>query len=728
MNEKIVSVFENNDGRALTIEELNDKLKLKGKEEVKEFTETLNKMCADGTVYYTKKNKYVLFKDSHLLKGVMSLTSTGNGFAKVDGYSQDLFIDKKYTGGAISKDLVALELDKRNPNHARVIKILNRNIEDIVGEFYTLNGKNYVKRLGQKESPSDILIPDDYTNGAVTGHYVIARPIEGKRGYVGEIIRITGHKNNPGDDILAYVYKYKFHNGFSKEVEEELKKIPSYVTQEVFDKEIERGRVDLTDEEIFTIDGDDTKDIDDAVGCKILPDNNYQLTIPIADVSYYVKEDSAIDKEACARGTSVYFPGGSVPMLSPKLSNGICSLNPNTIRLTLSARMEIDDKGQIVDYRIFESIIKSRIQMTYNKVNDILDKNIIDPDYAPYVKSLRLMKTLADKLEAKMIARGYIEFETDECKIIVDENCVPVSIQRRSQGTGEKIIEVFMIAANETVASDIFYKGLPGIYRVHDVPKEEKFDKFIKFLASRGVVITGIKKRNHEIRSEDFQKIVSIINKHEASAILNKMAIRTQRKAEYTDYNIGHFGLGSECYAHFTSPIRRYPDLILHRLVKDYANNLNTETIAKWETRLPALAQHCSEREKASEDFERDVDKMKKSEYMEKHIGEEYNGLISGVHDFGLFVELDNTIEGLAKINNLPKDSYDYNEDTLTLRGKKPSNRFSFGDRVDVKVIGASKDTSTVDFMVLSKDKDTKSKDHHNKIKNKTKKKIKKAH
>ncbi len=720
MREKIEKIFESNDGRALTMEELNDKLSLTNKDEILEFTKELNKMCREGVVYYTKKGKYVLFEDSHLLKGIVSLTSSGNGFVKVDGYSKDIFVDKKDVNGAIPKDLVALEIDPRNSNHAKIIKILNRNIDDIVGEFYTMNGKNYVKKLGSKESPNDMLIPDDYTNGAVSGHYVVAKPLEGKRGYVGEITRITGHKNNAGDDILAYIYKHKFHHGFSSKIEEELKYIPSYVKEEVIEEELLKGRIDLRNEEIFTIDGDDTKDIDDAISCRILPNGNYELTVSIADVTHYVKEGSEIDKEAYERATSLYFPGGSEPMLPPKLSNGICSLNPNSDRLAVSCRMEINVKGQVVDYRIFESIIKSRIQMTYKKVNNILDKDIVDEEYYPYVKTLKNMNALAQILRNKMISRGYIEFETDECKIIVDENCTPIEIQRRVQGTGEKLIEVFMIVANETVASDIYYRDLPGIYRVHDAPKEEKFAKFIKFLSSRGIVITGITKKNHDIRPEDFQKIVSIINENEASAIINKMAIRTQRKAEYSDYNIGHFGIASKCYCHFTSPIRRYPDDIIHRQIKDYMHKLDTKTIEKWETILPTLSEHCSEREKSSEEFERDVDKMKKAEYMEKYIGERYKGLISGVHDFGVFIELDNTVEGLAKINNLPNDSYDYNEETLTLKGKKPSNHFSFGDRVDVKVIGASKEASTIDFMVLPKD--AKDKEY------KTKKKIKKGY
>ena len=703
MKEKILALLKDSGGRALTTDEFIDKLKLNTKDDIKTFVEELNKLCEDGEVYYTKKNKYILFEDSHMLKGTIMITASGNGFVKVEGYDKDIFIDKRDLNGAIEKDLVALELNRSNLKEGKIIKILNRDIEDIVGEFYILNGKNYVKKLGEKESKNDIMIPDDYTNGAVPGHYVLVKPFKDQKSYIGEVVRITGHKNNAGDDTLAYIYKHKFHHGFSKGIEEELKHIPSYLTEEIIAKELAKGRVDLRDEEIFTIDGDDTKDIDDAVSYKKLANGNHCLTVSIADVSYYVKEGSEIDKEAYARATSIYFPGGAEPMLPPKLSNGICSLNPETDRLAFTCKMEINDKGEIVDYDIFESIIRSRIQMTYKKVNDILDNNIVAPGYEKYVNTLVNMNNLAEILRNKMISRGYIEFETDECKIIVDDNCVPIEIQRRTQGTGEKIIEVYMIAANETVAYNNYCRDLPSIYRVHDIPKEEKFTKFIKFLSSRGIIITGIKRKNKDITPQDFQKIVSIINENKSSAVLNKMAIRTQRKAEYSDYNIGHFGLGSKCYSHFTSPIRRYPDLTLHRLTKDYLYNISKEVVEKWETNLPSIAVHCSEREKAAEEFERDVDKMRKAEYMEKHIGEEYQGLISGVHEFGIFIELDNTVEGLAKIENLPKDSYEYNEESLTLRGKKQENTFTFGNVVTVKVIGASKEAQTVDFMIINK-------------------------
>lgn len=702
MDEKILQLLENNEGRALTIDEFVDALEIKTTDEIKQFTTDLNKLCEKGTIYHTKKDKYILFEDSHLLKGTIMITANGNGFVKIDGYTKDLFVDKKNINGAINKDLVAVELDKRNPQESKVIKILNRNIEDIVGEFYVVNGKNYVRRIGEKENKNDILIPDDLTNGAVSGHYVVVKPLQGKKGFVGEVVRITGHKNTPGDDTLSYMYKHKFRHGFSKEIEEELKYIPSYLTEQVIEEELKKGRIDLREEEIFTIDGSDTKDIDDAISYKKLKNGNHELTVSIADVSYYVKEGSEIDKEAYTRATSIYFPGGAEPMLPPKLSNGICSLNPQVDRLAFSCRMEINDKGEIVDYNIFESIIRSNIQMTYENVNKLLDQNIIAEGYENFAETLINMNNLSNIIRNKMISRGYIEFETDECKITVDDNCVPTNIERRVQGTGEKLIETFMIAANETVASDSFYRDLPAIYRVHDVPKEEKFNKFISFLSSRGIVITGIKRKNHEITPTDFQKIVETISENNASAVLNKLAIRTQRKAEYTDYNIGHFGLGSLCYTHFTSPIRRYPDLTIHRVVKDHIYNCNEKTVSKWESSLASIAAHCSEREKASEEFERDVDKMRKAQYMEKHIGEKYKGLISGVHEFGVFIELDNTVEGLAKIENLPKDSYQYSEENMTIKGRKPENNYSFGDKVTVKVISASKENATVDFMVLS--------------------------
>ena len=366
----------------------------------------------------------------------------------------------------------------------------------------------------------------------------------------------------------------------------------------------------------------------------------------------------------------------------------------------MSCIMKINDKGIVTSYDIGKSVIRSRIQMTYNKVNDILDNNIVDDNYKDYVDDLVLMKELSDILRNKMIRRGYIEFESPEPKIIVDDNCHPLEIKLRVQGTGENMIENFMVVANETVGSHIFNQELPGIYRVHDKPDEKKLNMFFQYLAVRGYVVNGVKK---DITGRDLQNILNQLGDKPDTKILNDLAIRSQAKAVYSNVNIGHFGLGSRCYSHFTSPIRRYPDLILHRLVKDYSDNYSNEVIEYWNSHLEEMADHCSIKEQDSVKCERDVDAMKMAEYMEDHIGEEFEGVISGVHEFGILVELPNTIEGLVKIENMPSGGYHYVEDIMALVSKSNKKKYMFGDSVIVKVIGASKETSMIDFELVER-------------------------
>ena len=476
------------------------------------------------------------------------------------------------------------------------------------------------------------------------------------------------------------------------------------MTEEEINKELSSGRRDLRSEEICTIDGSDTKDIDDAISLSKLDDGKYKLGVHIADVSYYVKEGTKLDDEAYFRGTSVYLVDRVLPMLPHKLSNGICSLNENEDRFAFSCEMIIDDKGDIGHYEIFKSIIRSRKKMTYEEVNKILEENTTSEDYKPFEKTLLLMNELSKILRKKMIRRGYIEFESTEAKIKVDENCHPTHIESRVQRSGEELIENFMIAANETVASSIYYKNLPGIYRVHDKPDEKRLGEFMKFLSLHGYVVNGKSKIDNP---KDLQHILSQLEEVPEVRVLHDMAIRSQAKAVYSDINIGHFGLGSKCYSHFTSPIRRYPDLILHRLLKDYNYNYSDRIISERKEELPIECEHCSIREQEAQNCERDVDKMKKAEYMMDHIGEVYDGIISGVQEFGFFVELENTIEGLVKAESIKGDYYVFDNDLMALIGKKSKKKYSFGDKVKVKVTRADKDRSEIDFEIYD-DKITK--------------------
>ena len=690
MEEQIIELLSKKDGPAKSAIEINDELGFTSIEEYKKLESTLEEMTTKGILYYSdKKKRYLLLKNSHLLKGRLIINPKGYGFVEIGEGKKDIYINKDNLNNARNNDTVLIELTG-DKTEGRIIKIINRDESSFVGTVYFKDNKCYVKP--DKKGNVDIEISPEYQKGLVEGHKVVVKPINGKK-YLGAILHVIGHKNDVGVDIVSFVYEHGFSPKFNEEVIENLKDIPDNI-----DKEDISNRLDLRDRTIFTIDGDDTKDIDDAISIKKLENDNYELGVHIADVSHYVKVGSAIDNEAYARGTSVYLVDRVIPMLPHQLSNGICSLNPNVDRLAMSCIMTIDTKGEIISYDIKKSVIRSRIQMTYNKVNDILDKNIIAKEYEPFVEELKLMKELSDILRTKMVKRGYIEFSSAEAKILVDENCHPIEIKLREEGTGENMIENFMVAANETVSSFIFYQNLPGIYRVHDKPDEKRLNSFFDFLTARGYVVKG-KKQN--ITSKDLQYILKQLSNKPDAKILNDMAIRSQAKAVYSEQNIGHFGLGSKCYSHFTSPIRRYPDLILHRLVKDYTENYSQEIIEKWEQDLPEMALHCSVKEQDAQKCERDVDDMKKAEYMEDHIGELFEGVISGVQEFGMFVELPNTIEGLVKVENMPGGGYSYIEKSLSLISKNKKHKYSFGDTVKVKCIKASKTTSMIDFELI---------------------------
>ena len=684
------------DNTSLTIMELNDLLGLTTIDEYKSLQNTLDEMVSDGILYYSdKKKKYLLLENSHLVKGTLSLNEKGFGFIIINKDTKDVYVNEKNINGAQDGDLVLFEYlnkDKERPE-GRIIKTIKRNYEPLVGEVILVDGEYFVK---PDRKGANIYIPRDNLNGAVEGHKVVVTPLkEGNR--VGKITKIIGHKNDVGVDILSFVYEYNFSPSFPDEVVEELDDIPSYLTEEEINKELSSGRRDLRSEEIFTIDGSDTKDIDDAISLSKLDDGKYKLGVHIADVSYYVKEGTKLDDEAYFRGTSVYLVDRVLPMLPHKLSNGICSLNENEDRFAFSCEMIIDDKGDIGHYEIFKSIIRSRKKMTYEEVNKILEENTTSEDYKPFEKTLLLMNELSKILRKKMIRRGYIEFESTEAKIKVDENCHPTHIESRVQRSGEELIENFMIAANETVASSIYYKNLPGIYRVHDKPDEKRLGEFMKFLSLHGYVVNGKSKIDNP---KDLQHILSQLEEVPEVRVLHDMAIRSQAKAVYSDINIGHFGLGSKCYSHFTSPIRRYPDLILHRLLKDYNYNYSDRIISERKEELPIECEHCSIREQEAQNCERDVDKMKKAEYMMDHIGEVYDGIISGVVEFGFFVELENTIEGLVKAESIKGDYYVFDNDLMALIGKKSKKKYSFGDKVKVKVTRADKDKSEIDFEI----------------------------
>ena len=696
MEERILNALKNVH-RALNYEELDSLLNNKTIEDTKEMNEVLEKLEKSGEIYHSNKGKYMLFSDSNLRKGILRVNKKGFGFVEVP-LEEDVFIPIDNINDSIDGDEVAVELTdikEDGRREGRIVRVLKRNLSTVVGEIYFKKGIGHIIP-DDKKLKLDIEIPKKKNLGSVDGHKVVVE-IESinKKKCLGKVVKILGHKNDPGVDIISIVEKYEIKYEFDQAVIKQLDSIPEEINEK--DK---IGRKDLTNEVIFTIDGDDTKDIDDAISIEKMDNGNYKLGVHIADVSYYVKEGSPLDLEAMERGTSVYLVDRVIPMLPHKLSNGICSLNPDVERLAISCVMEIDKKGKTVDYDIFESVIKSRIQMTYKKVNKVLKGEEVE-GYEPYSEHLKLMKELADIIRNHKNERGYIDFDTDEAKILVDENCVPTEIVLRDRGAGENMIEDFMIQANECVATHIFYMELPFVYRVHEYPKEEKIKSFLAFVSSLGYSIPS---DIRDISPKSMQRLLYFLKDKKEYKVLSSQLLRNMQKAIYSPQNIGHYGLASKCYTHFTSPIRRYPDTTVHRLLRTYMFNkdMSNDTIRHWEEKLVYVTDHSSVKERSSIDCEREVEDMKMAEYMEKHIGETYPGMISTVTNFGMFVQLDNLVEGLVKINEL-NGFYDYQEESQMLIDEKTHNMYRLGDKVLVKVVRASKEEKTIDFEIIKK-------------------------
>lgn len=704
MREEIIELL-GKEKRALSATEICDKLNLNTAGELKKLLDNLRILEEGYTVYRSNKDKYMLFENSHLLKGRLSVNKKGFGFVIVDGRGEDIYIDAKNMNGALNNDLVVVEeLKGQNgkKTEGRVVKVLKKENNLIVGEYKIIDGNPHFIP-DDKKLRMEIILDNKDLDDLVDGHKIQVSIVKemGKYKYLGEVVKIIGHKNDPGVDILSIIYDHGINDTFTDEVMEEVNALPS----EVLDSD-RKGRKDLTDMTIFTIDGDDTKDIDDAISIS-KKGENYILGVHIADVSYYVKEGTALYKEAYSRGTSVYLVDRVVPMLPHKLSNGICSLNPNVDRLAISCIMEITPNGKIISHDIFESVIRSRIQMTYKKVNKILNNEETPEGYEPFKDDLKLMWELAKILRKEKLARGYLDFDVDEPKILVDENCKPYDVVLRERGKGENMIEDFMIAANETVAEHVFYMGLPFVYRVHEVPDNEKVEEFLNSISMLGYHVVG--DRNF-VYPKSMKKILDQLRDKEGFEILSTLLLRCMKKAVYKPENLGHYGLASKCYTHFTSPIRRSPDTTVHNLLRKYIFNEPNDKelnrlIEYWEENLPALCDHASEKERDSIDCERDVESMKMAEYMESHIGEEYDGTISSVMNFGLFVQLDNMIEGLVHISEIKGDYYTFDETTHTLRGEKKGKMYKLGQKVRVVVTNASKENSTIDFNLVEGNK-----------------------
>ncbi len=656
----------------------------------------LEDLCKDGTLYQRNDGNYMLFSKSNLLKGQLQITTSGAGFVLLE--ENDLYIPKNNLNGANDKDFVIAEVTKNkgDKKEGRILRILGRNLGSSLAEVYFNNGKPYLKLADQELSKKYNLILVNNELNLVEGLIVkieITKELN-KKDFEVKVVKVIGHKNSPDIDTLKICSEFNIETEWNNEVLEEIKTIPSVIDE----KEIANRR-DLRNEVIFTIDGADTKDVDDAISIKKLENGNYELGVHIADVSHYVREGSAIKKTALNRGNSVYLADRVIPMLPVELSNGICSLNPDVDRLAFSSVMEIDSNGKTVKYDIFKSVIKSRKKMTYDNVNKVFDKNTPE-DYKEFEEPLNLMRELYEILESAAIKNGKLDFISDEIKLVVDELGKVKEVKKYETGVGQKLIENFMIAANTTVGTHIYNMNLPFVYRVHDIPSPEKIKEFVSFVSILGHRLTG-KSVYEGIKPKELQNILNQLKDFKEYEILNKKLLRCMKKAAYSPDNIGHFGLALDNYSHFTSPIRRYSDTMVHFFLTEYLvnNNYSKDFISFWNNSLPYICEHISKTEVDAEDCEREVDDMKIAEYMENHIGEIYEGTIDGCLSKGFFVITKNLISGFVSLDSLKK-FYTYDEELMAYLDKKKRVCFRIGDKVKVKCIGASKIKRQVDFTI----------------------------
>lgn len=695
MQDEIIKILKDNE---IPMTELDIQDKLSDKLSLEDLCELLRIMEKKGEIYVTKKGKYTLFQYTHLKVGKLSVSKKGFGFVILNN-EPDIHISKENMNGALHNDLVAAEYI--NEEEGRIVKIIDRSFDTIIGEYITSDemGKIIVDDPRLK---IEIYIDEEHRNNAMPGHKVIVKPYAQVSNikYYGEVIKILGHKDDVGIDILSKVYEWDIEPNFTDETIEEVNNIsPSVSDSEMV------GRKDLRGVQTVTIDGDDAKDFDDAISAEKLSNGNIKTIVSIADVSHYVKKENALGRDAEERGTSVYLVDRVIPMLPHQLSNGICSLNPHVDRLALSCEMEIDEHGKIVNFDVYESVINSALRMTYNKANEFLEKNIIPKGYENFTELLTNAYQVSKWLSKMKYERGELRFDIPEIKIIVDEECKPVEISKRDSGIGQRLIEDLMVAANETVAEYITNICYPMMYRIHEIPMEKKIREYITLLKVLGhnVKING---KIKDITPKEMQKILNGLQGSTESSILSELGLRAMQKAIYSTQNLGHFGLASKCYCHFTSPIRRYPDLTVHRVLKTilHGTELSVTDLKELESELSKEAIHASLKERNSVECERDVEDMKIAEYMQNHIGEEYTGQISGVIPSGVFVRLPNMIEGRVAIGSMKGDYYIVDELSQSIFGKKSGIKYKLGDNVNVKVTAASKIEGTVDFKIIKKD------------------------
>ena len=696
MNDEILSLLKVH--KTLSVKQLTALFDHHSGDEFRQLLKALNQLEDMGCIVRNEHNEYMLIENMNMISGILDINKRGFGFVRVAEGEEDIFISASDLKGAFHKDKVLVELKKTQSGsrqEGRIVRILERGQTRLVGVLKK-GKRELIFTADDPKFSEPVYIDHAHSHGAMPGHKVVLE-IKTYKPYIkGDVIEILGHELDPGVDILSVVCQHEAHYEFPEEVYQQIENIETEVDQ----KEASR-RVDLRNETIVTIDGDDAKDLDDAISLKKLDNGNYYLGVHIADVSYYVRENTPLDKEALARGTSIYLVDRVIPMLPHKLSNGICSLNPHVDRLAISCFMEITPQGEVVDHEILETVINSTERMTYNNVNAILaGDEALTKQYAHVADLFFLMQELALILQQKRSDRGAIDFDTKEAKVLVDKKGHPLDVVLRQRGQSDRIIESFMLAANETVARHFKWLDLPFIYRVHENPKADKLKKFSVIARTLGYTIKGSLEHIH---SKELSRIIKASEGSDEHDIISTLLLRCMAKARYDEQCLGHFGLADEFYTHFTSPIRRYPDLMVHRLIRTYLfdHKIDQDTLIHFSSIMQDVADKASALERKAVDIEREVDDMKMAEYMEDHIGEVYEGIISSVTNFGMFVELPNTIEGLVRMEDLSDDYYFYDEVNLQLIGKRTGKHFKMSDKVKVKVANASKREKNIDFVIV---------------------------
>lgn len=645
-----------------------------------------------------KKNKSV--EEKECIIGTFISHSKGFGFVEAEGRKEDLYIPEPYVNGAFHKDLVQVELLPRSRGkrqEAAVVRIVERGIRTLVGTFdKTSAGFGFVIP-DQEKIGTDIFVSAEYSKGAMDGHKVVVELTaygDDRHKPEGKIVEILGHIQDPGMDILSVIKGFELPTAFGEKIMHQAERVP----EEVLESDL-AGRMDLRDVQMVTIDGEDAKDLDDAVSLK-KENGLYQLGIHIADVSNYVQENSAMDREALKRGTSVYLVDRVIPMLPHRLSNGICSLNQGVDRLALSCLMRIDEKGNVIDYQLTETVIQVDRRMTYTNVKKILEEEDVGlcKEYEDFLPMFGLMRELAAILRGKRSTRGSIDFDFPESKIILDEQGKPIAIKPYERNVATRIIEEFMLIANETVAEHFYWMEVPFLYRTHEKPDQEKVRQLAAFLRGFGY---QIKTGREEIHPKELQKLLAKIDGTSEEMLISRLTLRSMKQAKYTVECMGHFGLACKHYCHFTSPIRRYPDLQIHRIIKEQLRGrLGEERIQHYQDILPDVAVQTSKRERRADEAERETNKIKKAEYMESHIGEIYEGVICGITSWGIYVELANTVEGMVHVAKLPGDYYFYDEHAYEMIGQDTDRRYRLGQRITVCVDEVDRLIGRVDFSI----------------------------